>query len=91
MVKNEKEKSVPRPHGSVKAWKDGHVFFPENLREELEIGEDTRIPYFINAETVLLTRREMSTEELIAELDALKLVILRRAGKVPENNTEVKK
>jgi bifunctional DNA-binding transcriptional regulator/antitoxin component of YhaV-PrlF toxin-antitoxin module len=75
----------PRPHGTIKAWKTGHAFFPEKIREELGIEEDGRIPYFLNSETILLTRKQMTLEELLAEIDALKLIIIRRSGKAPNN------
>lgn len=71
---------VPRPHGTIKAWEDGHAYFPENIREELGVKKDARVPFFIDSETVFLTRREMTVEELEAELDALKIIIRRRAG-----------
>lgn len=79
------QKKIPRPHGTIKAWEDGHAYFPENIREELMVKKDARVPFFIDSETVLLTRREMTVEELEAELDALKIIIRRRAGHTTES------
>lgn len=79
------KKKNPNPHGTIKAWKAGHAFFPENIRKELGIGRDVRVPYFIDSETVLLTRREMTLEELLAELDTLKSIVIRRSGEIPSS------
>lgn len=75
----------PRPHGTIKVWETGHAFFPENIRGELGIEADLRVPYYINSETVLLTRKKMTIDELLAELDALKLIIIRRAGRIQDD------
>lgn len=78
----------PRPHGTIKAWKTGHAFFPEKIREELGIEEDVRVPYYLNSETILLTRKKMTLDELLAELDTLKSIIIRRGGEIRVSENE---
>lgn len=56
---------------------------------DLGIKTDSRVPYFVGAQTVLLTKRKINVVELIAELDVLKAIVTRRAGKIeqPQSGT----
>jgi len=67
-----------RPHGTIKVWGEGHAFFPENIRDELGVKKDVRVPYYIDSKTVLLVKQGVTTKELLDELDALKIIVARR-------------
>ena len=77
MVKNNKEER-PRPHGEIKVWKTGHAFLPESLRKELNIDSDKKLPYYIDATTLLITREGITKKELLDEIDMLKKIVERR-------------
>ena len=68
----------PRPHGEIKIWKSGHSFFPESLRKELGINGDKKLPYFVDARTLFITREGMTTEEILEELELLMKIIKQR-------------
>jgi len=82
MVENNHEEK-PRPHGEVKVWKSGHAFFPVSLRKELKIDEDKKLPYYLDSTTLLITRKDITTKELLKEIDLLKEIIIRRKEDEP--------
>jgi len=69
------EKSDIRPVGYIKIVDDrGGAYLPKQLREEVGVGEGEKdkIPFFMNANSVLLIRKGATKEDVLEGLDILK-------------------
>ena len=75
-------KRKPRPSGTITITDPrGYAYIPDNIKEELGIpkGERRRIPFFVDANCVLLVREDATLEEIIKGLEVLKEDIKLRA------------
>jgi len=69
-----------RPVGEIKIFDErGYAYIPDLIRSEVGVEGKGGIPYFINANTVLLVRKGASLESILKSLDVLKEDLKLRA------------
>jgi hypothetical protein len=69
----EKEKPNSRPVGHINIHDPrGYGFIPQIIRKELGIDGKGRIPYFLDANIVLLIRKDATRQDILKGLDILK-------------------
>jgi|GEM_PF-1950502 len=62
-----------RPIGYINVYDPrGYAFIPRIVRKELNIEGKDKIPFFLDANVVLLVRKNVSKEEILRGLDLLK-------------------
>jgi len=62
----------PRPLGKIRVYDEkGYAYLPKSLREELGLTGVGDIPYFIDANTVLLIRKGASKREVMEGIKLL--------------------
>ena len=64
-----------RPHGEIVITdRRGYAYLPDSVKDELGIpkGEKPTIPYFLDANCVLLIRKDAKIEDIIKGLEILK-------------------
>lgn len=67
-----------RPVGYLKLTRTSKTHISELIRRETSVGPGGKIPFVINASSVLLYDPKMSTKELVASLDVLRQDIMLR-------------
>jgi len=72
--------TIPRPVGKVKVFKKRLGYLPKILLKEVGAGEGDEIPFYIDANTVLLVRKDATLEDIIRSLEVLKEDLKLRAG-----------
>ena len=76
-------------HGKITIYKRGYGWLPEILRKELNAMEDPKeIPFFLDAETALLIKKDATREEILKSLKAL---IFHLASKWHMEDKEIRK
>lgn len=74
-----------RPVGWIKTTRDAKSHIPELIRHETDTKPGEKIPFVINARTVLLYDPKMDADELIASLNVLQQdILLRRNSKADD-------
>jgi hypothetical protein len=73
-----------KPVGHLKLTKAGKSHIPRIVRRETDTEPGEKIPFVINARTVLLYDPKMSADELTASLDVMKQDIRLRKNKRSE-------
>ena len=61
-----------KPVGWIKTTKDSKAHISELIRRETETQPGEKIPFVINASTVLLYNPKLSLESLLASIDVLR-------------------
>jgi len=75
-----------RPVGWIKTTRDSKAHISELIRRETGTKPGEKIPFVINASTVLLFDPKLSLESLLASIDVLREdVKLRMKGEIEEN------
>lgn len=71
-----------RPLGKIKMMDDrGYAYIPQMIREELGLKGKDEIPFVVDANCVLLVRKNASLKDVVDGIDILKKDIeLRRIG-----------
>lgn len=72
------EKERIKPVGYLKTTKTNKSHIPEIIRRETSTESGQKIPFVINAHSVLLYDPKLSTDELIASLEVMKKDIALR-------------
>jgi len=75
-------------HGKISIYTRGYGWLPENLRKELEAGSPGEIPFFLDANCVLLVKPKASRKDVLRGLSAL---IRHLSAKWGISDEEVKK
>lgn len=70
-----------KPVGWLKTTKASKTHIPGIIRRETDVSPGEKIPYIINARSVLLYDPKLSAQELIDSLNVLKQDILLRKEK----------
>jgi bifunctional DNA-binding transcriptional regulator/antitoxin component of YhaV-PrlF toxin-antitoxin module len=66
-------KKALRPHGAIRVLDDrGFSYLPRLLRQELDAKKGTSLPFFLDANTALIVRRDCSLSDVLKSLDILK-------------------
>lgn len=74
-------KETIRPMGQIRVMDNrGYSYIPTIVRKELAIEGKDNIPFFINANCVLLLRKGATMKEILDGLDVLKKDIELRSG-----------
>lgn len=69
-----KEASNPRPVGDINIHDDrGYSYIPQIVRKELGIEGKGRVPFFLDANVVLLVRKGATKADILRGLEVLKL------------------
>lgn len=66
------EKEKIRPVGYIRLTKTCKTHIPELIRRETETAPGGKIPYIINASTILLYNPKLDLESLLKSIDILK-------------------
>ncbi len=67
------ERDEQRPLGEIKIYDPrGYAYFPKILRNELNVKGVGKIPYYVNANCVLLVRKDATRRDVLEGLDLLK-------------------
>jgi len=83
------EKQKARPVGEIVIHdKRGYAYLPKILREEIGVKGKDRIPFYIDANCVLMVRKEADLDEILAGLEILKKDLLLRAGRLPDEKSK---
>lgn len=62
-----------RPVGEIAIHDErGYAYFPKLIRREIGIEGKGRVPFYLDANLVLLVRKEATREEILKGLDVLK-------------------
>jgi len=78
-----------RPVGKVKIHDErGYAYLPKLLREEVGAKGKDEIPFFIDANCVLLVRKGAKLEEILEGLEVLKKDLLLRVKKEGEKSED---
>lgn len=77
------EKGTVKPVGYLKTTKTSKSHIPELIRRETGTQPGEKIPFVINASTVLLYNPNLSLEELLASIDVLKSDVKLRVERGP--------
>jgi hypothetical protein len=68
-----------RPVGTIKVTDPrGYAYLPKILRKEIKCEGKDEIPFFINANCVLLVRKDADIDKILEGLDVLKKDLLLR-------------
>ncbi len=71
-----------RPVGKVKIYDErGYAYLPKLLRKEVGVEGNDEIPFFIDANCVLMVRKGAKLEEILEGLEVLKKDLILRAKK----------
>jgi hypothetical protein len=80
--KQAKENRQIRPVGEIKIIDPrGYAYLPKILRKEVKATGKTSIPFFINANCVLLVRKGADVQKILEGLEILKKDLLLRVEK----------
>jgi len=70
---------IPRPVGTIKISRTGKSHIPEVIRTE--IGNLREVPYYLDANIVLLTRSDANLEDILDGMEILKRDLKKRVKK----------
>ena len=70
-----------RPVGSFKSTESGKAHIPSIIRRELGIDGSGEIPFYLDANCVLLVRSDATFDDIISGLDILKADLKLRTKK----------
>jgi len=77
------EKRKVRPVGEIAIHDErGYAYLPKIIREEIGIEGKGRVPFYIDANCVLIVRKDANLEEILEGLEILRRDILLRAGRL---------
>jgi bifunctional DNA-binding transcriptional regulator/antitoxin component of YhaV-PrlF toxin-antitoxin module len=86
MTTTRRDKKIIRPHGTVRVLDSrGFAYLPKVLRRELDAEKGSSLPFFIDANTALLIRRDCTLKDVLKSLDVLKEDLQLRWREEPEN------
>ena len=78
-----------RPIGEIKISKTGKSHIPAIIRRE--IGGSDKIPFILNAHTVVLFRDDAKPEDILASLEIIRNDIMLRLERRKKEENEAKK
>jgi hypothetical protein len=87
MVENENQ-SEPRPLGKINIHDPrGYSYIPQIVRKEMGVEGKGSIPFFVDANVVLLVRKGATKGEILKGLDILKKDLALRCKEERENGS----
>lgn len=79
----------PRPVGKIRIFdRRGYAYLPKIIRKEIDTNDENEIPFFIDANCVLLVRKGADLKEILEGIEILKrdLVLRTRRNKNDDND-----
>lgn len=73
-----------RPIGYIKLSEEGKMHLPSIIRKEIGLEGAGRIPFYLDANCVLLVRSDATLEDILSGLDVLKTDLELRTTKTPK-------
>jgi bifunctional DNA-binding transcriptional regulator/antitoxin component of YhaV-PrlF toxin-antitoxin module len=79
----------PRPVGKITIFDErGYAYLPKIIRKEVGADGKDEIPFFIDANCVLLVRKGAELEDVLEGIEILKRDLMLRAGRNESDNND---